>query len=217
MMSSKDKNPRSTPGTEPDHSDAFLDGLSERAAADSQANLAAGGRVIESVFNDPTVKAALDQADQPRHPLPDRYKGLRQQILARNDALLRSRAMDDNAYWDRPAKAQRKLILKHQYSCAQDAHVALEVSLETKVIYVDVEHDPGRVPVTQIAEFIAFRLDLGGEEPFDDDTKQKSVEGLSRRSPWRIVIRSGDAMFHLTITKQHEKNWDFNLQLIAKE
>lgn len=208
MMSQKDK-PASTPSTEFDPSDAFLDGLTKRAAADSQANLVAGGRVLESVFDDPIVRAALG-GDAP----PDRYKEQRAKLIARQDALQRQQAMDDHAYWLKADKAQRHLILKHQYSCAQDAQVALEVSLETKVIYVDVEHDPGRVPVTQIAEFIAFRLDLGGEEPFDDDTVKGSVESFSRRTTWRIVIRSGDALFHLVITKQLEKHWDYNLQLV---
>jgi hypothetical protein len=213
----QNKDPRNNPGTE-DPSDAFLDGLTERAAADSQANLTAGGRVIESVFDDPIVKAELEQADQPHHPLPDRYKGLRQQILARNAALLRQQGMDDNAYWARPAKAQRHLILKHQYSCAQDAHIALEVAFDTKVIYIDVEHDPGRVPVTQIAQFVVHGgLDLGGEEAFYDDTVKGSVESFSHRTPWRIVVRSGDAMFLLTITRQLEKNWDYNLQMVPRE
>jgi hypothetical protein len=213
MMSSKDKASRNTPGTEPDPSDAFLDALTERAATDSQANLAAGGRVLESVFDDPIVKSHLDAVSAPIIS-----KSVYKRLTARHDALLRSREMDDNDYWARPAKAQRKLILKHQYSCAQDAHIALEVSMETKVIYIDVEHDPGRVPVTQIAQFIVHGgLDLGGEEAFDDDTAKGSVESFSRRTPWRIVVRSGDAMFLLTITKQLEKNWDYNLQLVPKE
>ena len=208
------QDPRNTSGTD-DPSDAFLDALTERAAADSQANLAAGGRVIESVFDDPMVRQALG-VSSPDVP-SDRYKDLRAAIIKKNDALLRQQGMDDNAYWARPAKAQRKLILKHQYSCAQDAHIALEVSMETKVIYIDVEHDPGRVPVTQIAQFVVHGLDLGGEDPFDDDTAKGSVESFSRRTPWRIVVRSGDAMFLLTITKQLEKNWDYNLQLVPKE
>jgi hypothetical protein len=200
--------PRNTSGPE-DPSDAFLDALTERAAADSQANLAAGGRVLESVFDDPTVRAALGD-----HVPTDHYKEQRAKLFAQHDALLRSQRMDDNAYWERPEKAQRRLILKHQYSCAQDAHIALEVDVDTKAIYVDVEHGTGRIPVTQIAEHIVFSLDLGGEEPFDDDT----LAGFgSRRTPWRIVVRTGDTQFHLTITKQVEKHWDYNLQLVPKE
>jgi hypothetical protein len=218
-MSSKDKDPRNTPGTEADPSDAFLDALAERAAKDSVNNRANGGKILASIFDDPLVKSHLDAVPPPddgaaHFSAPIISNSVYKRLIARNDALLRSRVMADNAYWARPAKAQRHLILKHQFSCAQDAHVALEVSTETKVIYVDVEHDPGRVPVSQIAEFIAFRLDLGGEEPYDDDTVKGSVESFSRRTTWRIVIRSGDALFHLVITKQLEKHWDYNLQLV---
>lgn len=214
MMSPK-KHLRSTPGPDADPSDAFLDALSERAAKDSAENLSNGGRVAESVFDDPTVRQALGV------PLPDvpvdRYKDLRAAIIAKNDALLRQQNMNDNAYWLQANKAQRRVILKHQFSCAQDAHVAIEVASDKKVIYIDVEHDPGRVPVTQIAQLVVHGgLDIGGEEPFNDDTADGSVESFSRRTPWRIVVRSGDALFHLTITKQYENNWDYNLQLVPK-
>lgn len=53
------KDPRNTPRPDADPSDAFLDALSERAVADSQANLVSGGRVIESVCDDPEVRAAV--------------------------------------------------------------------------------------------------------------------------------------------------------------
>lgn len=54
------QDPRNTPGPDTDPSDAFLDALTERSAAESKANLASGGRVLESVFDDPEVRAALD-------------------------------------------------------------------------------------------------------------------------------------------------------------
>lgn len=159
---------------------------------------------------DPSDAAAALGDHVPRHS----YKELRAKVIARKDALLRQQRMEDHAYWLQADKAQRRLLLKHQFSGAQDSHIALEVVSETKVIYVDVEHDSGRIPVTQIAEYIVFSLDLGGEEPFDDDT----VEGFSsRRTPWRIVVRTGDAQFRLAITKQIQKHWDYNLQLMPRE
>lgn len=208
-MSSKDKDPRSTPGTEEDPPNAFLDGLTERAAADSQANLAAGGRVIESVFDDPMVRQALGV---PLSDVPvDRYKDLRAAIIAKNDALLRQQAMDDNAYWLKADKAQRQIILKHQFSGASDSHIASEIDHERKTIFIEVEHDAGRVPVTQIAQFVVNGLDLGGEVAYDDDTGESYQ---CRRTPWRIVIRSGQQTYRLTITKQIEKHWDYSLQLV---
>ena len=125
--------------------------------------------------------------------------------------------MDDNAYWERPEKARRRLILKHQYSGAKDSHIAIEVVADAKVIYVDFEHDPGRIPVSQIAQHIVNSVDIGGEEPFDDDTVKGSVENLSRRTPWRIVIRSGEQTYRLVITKQHEKSWDYDLRVEPRE
>ncbi len=211
-MMSQNKDPRNTPGPDADPSDAFLDALSERAAADSQANLANGGRVIEAVFNDPTVRAALGD-----HVPIDRNKDLRAKLFAQHDAILRDQRMDDNAYWERPEKAQRRIILKHQFSGAKDSHIAIEVVADAKVIYVDVEHDPGRIPVSQIAQHIVGGVDLGGEDVFDDDTTKGSVESLSRRTPWRIVIRSGQQTYRLVITKQLEKNWDYDLRLEPKE
>ena len=210
MMSSKDKDPRNTPGTEPDPSDAFLDALTERAATDSQANLAAGGRVIESVFDDPMVRQALG-VSSPDVP-SDRYKDLRAAIIKKNDALLRQLATDDNTYWLKADKTQRRLILKHQFSGAQDSEIAIEIDHDRKVIYIETE--AGRVPVSQVAQYIAHSVDLGGEEAYDDDTG----EGYQcRRTPWRIVIRSGQQTYRLVITKQLEKNWDFDLRLEPKE
>ena len=204
---SQNKDPRNTPGPDADPSDAFLDALSERAAADSQANLANGGRVIEAVFNDPTVRAALGD-----HVPIDRYKDLRAKLFAQHDAILRDQRMDDNAYWESPEKAQRRLILKHQFSGAQDSEIAIEIDRDRKVIYIETE--PGRIPVTQVAQHIMNSVDLGGEDVFDDDTR----EGFQcRRTSWRIVIRSGQQTYRLVITKQIEKNWDYDLRLDPKE
>ncbi len=202
----QNKDPRNTPGTE-DPSDAFLDGLTERAVADSQANLANGGRVLESVFDDTTVRAALGD-----HAPTDHYKEQRAKLIAKRDALLRSQRMNDNAYWVRTEKAQRRLILKHQFSGAQDSEIAIEIDHEYKAIYVETE--PGRLAVTQIAQYVAHSVDLGGEEAYDDDTG----EGFQcRRTPWRIVIRSGQQTYRLVITRQLEKNWDYDLRLQPME
>ncbi len=181
--------------------------LAERSAQDSAENLAQGGRVIDSVFNDPTVRAALGD-----HAPTDRYKEQRAALIAKNDALLRSQRMDDNAYWERPEKAQRRLILKHQFSSAKDSEIAIEVDHEHKAIYV--EADPGRVPVSQVAQYIVHSVDLDGEDAFDDDTR----EGFQcRRTAWRIVIRSGENVYRLVITRQLEKNWDYDLRVEPKE
>lgn len=67
-MMSQSKDPRNTPGPDIDPSDAFLDALTERSVAESKANLASGGRVLESVFDDPTVLAALDRVQSGTAP-----------------------------------------------------------------------------------------------------------------------------------------------------
>lgn len=199
------QDPRNTFGPEP--SEAFKDALTERAAADVAQSLAKGGRVLETVLDDPTVRAALGD-DAPR----DRYKDFRAKLFAQHDALLRSQLMDDNAYWQLAEKTQRRLILKHQFSGAQDSEIAIEINHERKAIYIETE--PWRVPVSQVAKYIVQSVDLGGEEAFDDDT----CEGFQcRRTSWRILIRSGQQTYRLVITKQLEKNWDYDLRLEPKE
>ncbi len=86
-MSQKDKDPRRTPDTEP--SDAFLRQLREKAATESAENLAAGGRIIESVFNDPVVREVLARQEDGAVP-PDAHEILmKHQFSGAHDARTR--------------------------------------------------------------------------------------------------------------------------------
>jgi len=164
-----------------------------------------------------TQKQTLSSTPGPElgdHAPRNRYQDLRAKLIAKQDSLLRSQRMEDRAYWERPDKAQRRLILKHQFSGAQDSEIAIEVDHEKKAIYIETEL--GRVPVTQIAQHIVGSVDLGNEVAYDDDTVKGSVESFSRRTPWRNVIRSGGQTFRLVITKQQE-SWDYDLRVEPRE
>lgn len=159
----------------------------------------------------------MSQQENPASNLPpesERYSVLRAAIIAKSEALRRAQLEADRAYWLRPDKQQQRIILKHQMSGAQDAHIKVEVDAANKVIYVEIDHNDGRIPVSLLAFHILQWVDLGGEATYDDDT---AGGWTCRRTPWRIAIKSGPYRARLVITKQLLNGWDFDLQMEASE